>query len=139
MKLAIIVPEIQNCGPVNVVLSIIKNLNLEKVDIMLIAVRKTNYSTSIFKFCNLGVFYLDDYESNISGLKALTQDIDVVHSHGYFPDKLVSKLNTEIKKISTIHCMFFKDYPKEYGFIKGYLGAIFHLYYLLHFHLLIVL
>lgn len=132
MKLAIVVPEFSNCGPVNVVFSIIKNLNLDKVDVMLIAVRKTNYSTSTstFKFCNLGVFYLDDYKSNVNGLKELTRDIDVVHSHGYFPDKLVSSLDARIKKISTTHCMFFKDYPKEYGFIKGYLGALLHLYYL---------
>ena len=56
-KICFLVPEIQNCGPVNVVFSIIENLDLDKVDIMLIAVRKTNYSTSIFKLCNLGVFY----------------------------------------------------------------------------------
>ncbi len=129
-KICFLVPEIQNCGPVNVVFSIIENLDLDKVDVMLIAVRKTNYSTSIFKLCNLGVFYLDDYKSNLNGLKELTKDIDVVHSHGYFPDKLVSSLDMEIKKISTIHCMFFKDYPKEYGFVKGYLGAFLHLYYL---------
>ena len=58
-------PEIKNCGPVNVVFNIISFLNTELFDIQLIAVRKNNlgYEKIIQDKCSLGVVYMNNYLS----------------------------------------------------------------------------
>ncbi|GIJ97807.1 glycosyl transferase [Capnocytophaga stomatis] len=127
-KIGFLVPEIINCGPVNVVFSLIQNLDLNKFNIMLIAVRKSNsdYVNIINSKCKLGVFYLDNHL-----LQDLAKELDIIHSNGYYPDKMVAKLkNNNIKKLTTIHCQFFKDYLQEYGKIKGFFGALLHFFYL---------
>ncbi|MDO4782330.1 MAG: glycosyltransferase family 4 protein [Capnocytophaga felis] len=127
-KIGFLVPEIMNCGPVNVVFSIIENLDPSKFDIMLIAVRKSNNDrvNIISSKCKLGVFYLENHL-----LQDLTIKLDIIHSNGYNPDKMVARLkNSNIKKLTTIHCQFFNDYLQEYGKIKGFFGALLHFYYL---------
>ena len=133
MKIAILLPEIYNCGPVNVALNLANFLfSCENVSLMIVSIRPLvdNETLDFFKKkSSLGVHTLDgkDY---LKELKKITSDFDVIHSHGFFPDKLLSKLDGNIKKISTVHCMFYKDYPKEYGYLKGILGAF------THFHIL---
>ncbi|MDO5104286.1 glycosyltransferase family 4 protein [Capnocytophaga sp.] len=127
-KIGFLVPEIINCGPVNVVYNIIQNIDCKVFSVMLISVRKTNsdYVNNIRSKCKLGVFDLEDFS-----LQDLALNLDVIHSHGYYPDKIVAGLkNDNVKKITTIHCQFFKDYLQEYGKIKGFVGALSHFYYL---------
>ena len=132
MNIAFLVPEILNCGPLNVVLNIVKCLDKELFSLTLISIRKSNdvkYQNVFSRHLSNEIFYLDDYTSNREGLEIIlfNHRIQVIHSHGYYPDKLVASLEIDnLKKISTIHCMFYKDYPKEYGFFKGFLGAYLH-------------
>ncbi|CEN53978.1 glycosyltransferase [Capnocytophaga canis] len=129
-KIGFLVPEIINCGPVNMVFNIIQCIDCEMFSVMLISVRKTktnsDYVNNIRSKCKLGVFDLE-----IFSLQDLVLNLDVIHSHGYYPDKIVAGLkNDSVKKITTIHCQFFKDYLQEYGKIKGFFGALLHFYYL---------
>lgn len=127
-KIGFLVPEIKNCGPVNVVFSIIQNLNLNEYEVMLISVRnnQSDYKKIVKDKCFLGIYDLENHK-----LEDLTKKLDVIHSHGYYPDKYVAKLkNKNIKKITTIHCNFLKDYIQEYGFIKGIVGTFSHFYHL---------
>lgn len=50
---------------------------------------------------------------------------DILHTHGFRPDILSALVNTNAKKITTIHCNPFEDYPKLYG-MKGFAAAIYH-------------
>lgn len=132
VKVCFLVPEIVNCGPLNVVLNIVKFLDGDLFEPILIAIRKSDdieYRNIFSSYLKSDIYYLDEYTSKKQGLEKVIfdNDIQVIHSHGYYPDKLVASLNVpHIKKISTIHCMFYKDYPKEYGFLKGLLGAYLH-------------
>lgn len=131
MKIAFLVPEILNCGPLNVVLNIVKFLDRGHFEPILIAIRKTNdiEYQNIFNMHLNEIYYLDECKSKIQSLEGIVLDhgVQVIHSHGYYPDKLVNALNVaHIKKISTIHCMFYKDYLKEYGYWKGLIGAYLH-------------
>ena len=134
-KIGFFVPEIKNCGPVNVVFNIISFLNKNAFDIQLIAIRKNNigYEKNIQKQCSLGIIYMEDYPDKNIFFNHLN-DLDIIHSHGYFPDKYIKFINNNIVKITTIHCLFFNDYIKEYGFFKGSVGAIMHLYFLKNNH-----
>lgn len=126
MRIAIIVTEVCNCGPVNLVLNIVKgfnNLNLKEITITLISLRKPsnlNFVTNIENELGVSVIHLDS-KDKINILKKF----DILHSHSLKADMLVSNLsNTKI--ISTLHCMLFKDYIDEYGFLKGIMGAFLH-------------
>lgn len=92
IKIAFLVPEIKNCGPINVVFSIIQNLDLTQFEIMLISVRNNNsdYKDIVKDRCVLGFYSLENHS-----LEELTQNIDVVHSHGYYPDKLLANLKNK--------------------------------------------
>lgn len=129
-NLAFLVPEIVNCGPLNVVLNIIKFLDFDRVSPILISQRKnsdTIYLSEFSLLLNDKIFYLEDYETEKQGLDSiiLGNNINVIHSHGYYPDKLLVAI-PNVRKISTLHSMFYRDYPKEYGFLKGYIGAFLH-------------
>lgn len=129
IKLLFLVPQIENCGPINVVLNIVLNLDLSKFDIMVASVRSVGneYYKKFLPYCSLGIVTI----GSIHALEEVVKDIDVIHSHGFYPDKMVASLkNKKIKKITTIHCMLFKDYVQEYGLFKGVLGALFHLSYI---------
>ena len=134
-KIGFFVPEIKNCGPVNVVFNIISFLNKEIFDIQLIAVRKNNigYEKNIQEQCSLGIIYKEDYSDENIFFNHLN-NLNIIHSHGYFPDKYMKFINNNIVKITTIHCLLFNDYIKEYGFFKGTVGAIMHFYYLRNNH-----
>lgn len=130
MKIAFLIPELVNCGPINVVLSIIKNLDRNKFSPVIISVRhggNLEYETRVLEEFNLSIFYLCDYYSSFVGLDSIIKEHNIycVHSHGYYPDKFLSKISG-VRKISTIHCLFYSDYIKEYGLLKGGVAAFLH-------------
>jgi len=108
-KIGFFVPEIKNCGPVNVVFNIISFLNTELFDIQLIAVRKNNlgYEKIIQDKCSLGVVYMNNYLSKRLFFEEINT-LDIVHSHCYLPDKYIKFISNNVRKITTIHNLFFK-------------------------------
>ena len=128
MKICYIVPEVYNCGPINVVKNLISVLSVSH-EIGLISLRggrDESLNNFFSNICSLG-FY--DFKKSINlkdDILKIANKFDVIHSHGYYPDKILSCLDVDVKKISTIHSMFYQDYPKEYGFLKGIIGAFIH-------------
>lgn len=132
MKICYIVPELYSCGPVNVVLNLIKYLSINN-EIMLISLKGNDEEKIVTNFkyyCSLGIHNLKLSSNIVKDLNLLCLNADIIHSHGFYPDKLVKDLKVDGKKISTVHCMFYKDYLKEYGLIKGGVGAFMHFNYL---------
>lgn len=130
-KIGFFLTTLRNCGPTNMVFNLIKSLDPKEFDIMLIAIREINdgYADNIKKYCNLGIHYLGKKQKN--NLIKLSSKLDIIHSHGFFPDRLLSSINSKtIKKITTIHCEFFPDYCQEFGFFKGIIASLLHLYFL---------
>lgn len=128
LKIAFLVKSIKNCGPINMVFNLIQNLDPEQFEIMLIGLEpaKDDYYKVIEKYCSLGI-----RDKNITQhlLDELSNSLDIIHSHGVYPDLAVSRLtNKKVKKITTIHCMIFKDFVQEYGVLKGLLGGLMHIY-----------
>lgn len=133
MKVAFLIPKLIYCGPINVILGIIDNIKMldDGVDFTIICVHShvDNLLLDKLRDENLSsVCFLSDFNTREKFIDSLS-NFDVIHSHGFHPDRLLSKLNVNSKKISTSHCMFFKDYPKEYGFLKGMLSAFLHFLY----------
>lgn len=110
MRIAFIVPALAKKGPVIVVFNIIDNLILMGYDPV--------------------VFYFDEVNDKLE-FKCQVQRIsfkeqicfdhfDIIHSHGFRPDRYVSKNKSKIrvaKTISTIHCDIFKDLTYTYNIL----------------------
>lgn len=128
IKVGFLVRRINNCGPINMVFELIKNLNKEQFEIMLISLSnsKTDYYKSVDKYCSLGIRHTGISQDE---LESVSCSLDIIHSHGLYPDLVVSKLkNNKVIKFTTIHCMIFKDYIQEYGYVKGIIGGVIHFY-----------
>lgn len=128
LKIAFLVKSIKNCGPINMVFNLIQNLDPEQFEIMLIGLEpaKDDYYKIIEKYCSLGI---RDRKITQDALEDISNSLDIIHSHGVYPDLAVSRLtNKKVKKITTAHCMIFKDFVQEYGVLKGVLGGLLHIY-----------
>lgn len=140
MKIAYFVPKIENCGPVNVVLNIIKEISSNpNISIILISLRKENNTKEDYSlvFKENGVkeiIYLNDCRTpfhKLSFLNKTLSDTDVIHSHGFFPDLYSSLVSKKLYKVTTAHCIFLKDYQFTYGILKGAIvSSLHHLVYL---------
>ena len=146
INIAFIIPPIKNTGLINLVSNIIKNLDNKVFQVILIIINedyvyncncndaffKNNFLSSLQQIHPLlNYFYVNKNNLVEDTESILTKNkIDIIHSHGFYPDKLASKIELPIIKITTIHCMFFKDYNKEYGLLKGVIGSLLHLYYI---------
>ena len=140
MKVVFFVPKLINCGPLNVVLGIVRVLSLDpSISIKIVTYRDNhldNNFRNLFKDIGILEFYSLEGCSNpvnkLLYLKSIVKDANVIHSHGFFPDLYSSILPSNIVKIATAHSMFFKDYPATYGSLKGYPYALLH--HLVYFH-----
>ena len=114
MKIAYILPSLANMGPIMVANVIIENL-IDKVD-------------------TIDVYYFDDkigldFKCKTIQIESIRKPInfdsyDIIHSHGYRPDKYVSKFKKSIRKakiVSTIHSDIRKDLSYTYNPIISYL------------------
>lgn len=134
IKIAIIINTISYRGPANVVLNILKSLDLKKYDVTLITLKNSNDQNIIKKLENNSI---NVKQFNIKGrLKVLRNihfirefinksDFNIVHCHGITPDFICSSLNKDIKTISTIHCNLYEDYYSRFGKIIGFCAAKF--------------
>lgn len=140
IKIAFVINYITNNGPSNVVLDIIRNLDREQYDISLITLFEGNGDHIVRNLRENGVKILAC--KKLSRAKCLLgqdkefQDLikrekfDIIHSHGFIPDILSSRVKTSAKKITTLHNNMFEDYVQTYGkmkakiFIKMHLDAL---------------
>lgn len=134
MKICFFVPKVKNCGPVNVVINLIKEfVRYEGVQVQLVAVRgsiiESDYSRLFKKLGVSDVVSLDglSFLEKIRKLNSIIDGVDIIHSHCFFPDLFVSLLkNKKAKKVSTVHCCMFSYYVQEYGRLEGLLAATVH-------------
>jgi len=112
MNIAIIVPSLANKGPILVVKELLDNIDRNIVN-------------------NIELFYFDPIEEvdmnvpshRISFKEKRTfEAFDIVHTHGYRPDKYVYKNRAYIKAraISTIHTNMYEEYTANYNKLAGY-------------------
>lgn len=137
IRIAYVINYIVKNGPSSVVLNIINNLDREKYDVSLITLFSGNNPEVIEHLKSNGVSV---YEcATLSRMKCLLGQCkefddtvkkghyDVLHTHGLIPDIVSSRLNTPIKKITTIHNNMYEDYLDSYGWVKSRIFIALHL------------
>ena len=129
IKIAFVINYISNNGPSNVVRDVIKNLDHETYSISLITLFNGNDSAIVQNLIGQGVTV---YEcKKLSRGRCLLGDdkefreiisrgtFNIIHTHGFVPDILSSRLKTSAKRISTLHNNMFEDYLQTYGRLKA--------------------
>lgn len=129
-KILYLITSLRNSGPVNVLYSIIESLDRSSFIPLIITLKEESDDTRIHDFENLGVEVHSLAGSRIK-LKRIKKyifknQILIVHSHGFLPDLICSKLPNNVIKISTMHNYPFEDYRWSFGKIKGFILAVVH-------------
>lgn len=137
IKIAFVINYITNNGPSNVVLDIIRNLDRDQYNISLITLFEGNDDGIVTDLRENGVRVFPC--KTLSRAKCLLgqdrefQDIvqrenfDIIHSHGFIPDIISSRVKTAAKKITTLHNNMFEDYVQTYGKVKAKIFIKMHL------------
>ena len=133
-RICYIISTLERCGPVNILFNILKYLNKDKFDVLIITLSKECINSRMDEFkslgCNIIALNMSRMEGNIKGLKSIKkilnrEKIDIVHSHGIRADIFSSKLKN-IKTICTLHNYPYDDYVMTYGKVLGNIMAYKH-------------
>lgn len=127
MRVAILVPSLQEKGPIIVAENIAKYANKE-ADFLFISLRinsltdKQRFTQYGFNIQELGMGKLPTLRvwKQLEYLLDLYQP-DILHAHCFWPTVLTAKCNFKGKRVVTIHNNPYEDLFMEYGNIIGYL------------------
>lgn len=126
IKLCYIINSFKNCGPCNIVLSMIRGIDREKFDVSLINLLDDNDEEYIKILNDLDVKVINLNFSK--GFKTLLKgseisniinkyDFDIIHVHGHITAMLTK--NVSAYKVLTVHNKLYEDFKNSYGPIKG--------------------
>lgn len=123
-----VVNSIKRCGPVNILISMIKGINMEKFDVSLITLLDDNDKLFLNQLSNLGINIICfDYPKSPRTFlkkkeivkKINLMSFDVIHVHGHITAMLVDEVKT--KKVITVHNKLYEDFKNSYGVILGFI------------------
>lgn len=119
------------------VLSLIKNLDATQFEASLITLFEENDSEVVQELRSHGVTVFTCNSLTRMGCLCgknneftrivKRERFDILHTHGFIPDILSSRLQLPIKRVTTLHNNMFEDYRDSYGKIKGRLFTRIHL------------
>ena len=127
-KVLYISSTLQSSGPVNVIFNIIKYIDRERFEPVILTLSPEPKNSDLHRFQELGVevhsLGLSRLKGFLVGKSALKRFVmehspDVIHSHGVRPDILSAECLHEYKRVTTIHNYPDQDYPLEYGKLLG--------------------
>lgn len=128
IKICYVTNSFKNCGPCNVLLSMMTGIDKEKYDISLLTLLDDNDSNYVLKVKKIGINVIEfKYKKSlITMLKKLeivnrinNYNFDIIHVHGQITAILTD--NVKAKKIITVHNKLYEDFKGLYGPIKGYI------------------
>ncbi|UFK94537.1 glycosyltransferase family 4 protein [Providencia rettgeri] len=124
MKLIYIIPSLENVGPTNVVLTLVKQLSINN-KITIISFRNGILEEEFKKYCNVFIT-----KNPITIFKLITNSGNsIIHSHGFYPDflnALFSFFKITNNSFSTVHNFIKLDYTLLKGPLRGSLYAQIH-------------
>ncbi len=137
-RIAYVINAIKKNGPSSVVISLIHNLDRTLYQPALITIFRGNDPQIVRSLREMGVEVIEgDHDGRLGYLltgqrefERLVRDgrFDVIHTHGFVPDVMASRIQARAKRICTIHNIMFEDYAAEYGWLKSKLYIALHLH-----------
>lgn len=130
-----VINSIKRCGPVNILISMIKGINLKKFNVSLITLLDDNDKLFLDQLGNLGINIICfDYPKSPRTFIKKTEivnkinlmNFDVIHVHGHITAMLVDEVKA--KKIITVHNKLYEDFKNSYGIISGLIINTFYIH-----------
>lgn len=136
VKIVYVVPSLIQCGPINVLYNIVRHLDFEVFDCVVVELSRHRTDAvrgNADKFRQLGVevVRLNKPKWRLSlNKKRLAQELNqqfeganvVFHAHGYYPALILSKMK-EHNTVVTVHNICDEDFKNSYGRLMGSLMA----------------
>lgn len=128
MKVVYIISTLERSGPVNILFSLVKNINKTQFTPVILTLSPESLNSRKYDFECLGVKV---YSLNISRLKGLIMGIkllkdklieispDIIHTHGFRADILSGFFLPKYNRVNTLHNNPIKDYVMTYKKILG--------------------
>lgn len=128
-----IVNQLRKSGPVNVLRDIISKLDRDRFKPVIIKFMQDDLARSITE--QFREMDIDIYEMRLSfwnleletGMVAYKLDLlldkirpDLIHTHGYHPVLVTSRLKYSCPKVETLHCISCEDFIYSKGYVLGY-------------------
>lgn len=142
-KVAFVINYMRNCGPSNVVKTLLQCLDKREITPILITLYNKNDEEMIKDITRLSIQVFElNYSSKFSCILKSTsmiehivesKNIDILHSHTFMSDMIVFRTRVKARKITTIHNRIYEDYGYLFGNIMGTVIAKMHLSMLKHF------
>ncbi|PMP01117.1 hypothetical protein BCS95_15030 [Vibrio breoganii] len=135
-KILYIVSTLSQSGPTNQLLNIIRNLDLEYFEPIVLTLSSEPTESLKYKYDELNIKVVTLALNRIEGIfksKALLIDKiheiqpSIIHTQGLRADSLLSKINLDIPWLMTSRNYPYEDYPMKFGQLKGRLMAYIHL------------
>jgi glycosyltransferase involved in cell wall biosynthesis len=135
INIAFVVSNLRRSGPVNVLYNIVEFLNRDIFTLYIISLSPETINSRDNDFmalgCELVNLNLSRFGSIFLARKRIKgflyeNNIDLVHTHGFRPDVIVSKLKN-YKWVSTVHNYPYQDYLMRFNKIKGLLMSYSHI------------
>lgn len=136
MKVLYIVSTLRVCGPINQLFALVKHLDSQTFEPIILTLSPEPTSSALTRFQKLGVRVnslklsrLQGFLVGKSALKKFVADChcDIIHTHGIRADIYAAKYLQKYKLITTIHNYPYHDYPMKYGKLFGSFMARQHL------------
>lgn len=132
IKIVYLINSLKIGGPVNMVYNLVKNLDIQKFDIIVIAIsnvssdKRKDFSDTNSKVIELGL--TGNIFTKIQKTLSVIDEISpaLVHSHGGVADIIAGRIKNSTIKVNTIHCVPNEDFVFKSGKILGMLKSSFY-------------
>lgn len=138
-KILYFVSTLANCGPTNQLYEIVKSLDYNIFQPIIVTISPEENDSRKQKFQDLGISVVSLNISRnqfIFGHRKKLEAIifkfspDIIHSYGFRADVFSNQLKMSIPHCTTLRSFFQEDYPSHYGRLKGNIMLIKHLHVL---------
>lgn len=126
-KILFVISTLQRTGPTNQLFNLIKNICcMYNVEVVTLSPEPSNSRWNDFDELDIRLTSLN--LSRVSGLLFAKKKLEnyisesnpfLIHSQGFRSDVIISKINTPVKKIATVHNIPQEDYRMTYGAFWG--------------------
>lgn len=132
MKILYTISTLQRSGPSLVLYNLICGLNQNDITPIVLTLSKepadslkSLFERDSFSVYSLSLGRISGFFRGLLKFKKFVRKIrpDIIHANGFRDICLVAWLNTQCKKVATIHCDFDMDYPLKYGSLVGKIMA----------------
>lgn len=127
-KVIFIINSLKNGGPVNMLYTLVKYIDKERFEAMVVALKQCPKDSEI-NFAGIGCSTITlDSQKFLNTIVEVRKIVDawkpdIVHSHGGVADIVNTKLKGSHKSFSTVHCDPYEDFIFKKGKVWGWVRA----------------